>query len=312
MERLFGEHKGELVPLRWFVLATLVALFAGVALAQAQHPSDVQKLTADGRYYDALLAFERMPKRISTTDSTIAAAKSAWALSLTGMARLNYDTALRDERLSAVEKARIVLGKGLIEFQDERYQVAALYAEKVAATLPEASPLRGNGWLLWGESLSRMKLYGQAEEKYSKALEEVDSDIVPEVHFLLGEARIRLGKYSDAKADYEAVPLRSDRGPIAIRRLASIALEQGHTSHAAFWLAKGREEFPDSFVDSWVDYAEVEAAIQKGDHDRIREVRAEALKKFPPSDPWLILLCASAEAFEWKRAIKEAGSDAGK
>jgi hypothetical protein len=80
-----------------------------------------------------------------------------------------------------------------------------------------------------------------------------------------------------------------------------IALDTGKMKSASFWLKKGRAEYPDSFLDSWVDYALLRIAMSENDQVAVREVRAAATKKYPPSDPWLNLLQAAAEGFEWAR-----------
>ncbi len=270
------------------------------APAMAQHPIDVQRDAAAGDYMAALVTYDKMPKRISTTQARIAAAKSAWALSLPDRALEEYDGAIRQGGLATIDLARIFLGKGIIEHQEGRHQLAILHLEKALPLLPEPSPLRAQVLSLWGESLAAMKQTAPAEEKYIQALTETDPESKPEMYFLLAQVQLELGKYEDARGNYEKIPLRHDRAPEAVRRLAEIGVHQGNFEAASLWLEKGRTSFEDAFLDSWTDYVLVRGALSKGDKELVKNLKSQADKRYPPSDPWLALLNAAVEEFVWK------------
>ncbi|MCO6431759.1 MAG: tetratricopeptide repeat protein [Deltaproteobacteria bacterium] len=279
------------------------ALIFGVLLtapANAQHPIDVQRLSAKGEHFDALVAYQKLPKRRTTSEAVNAAARSAWALSLPKLAIEEFDKVLQDKNLDQVERARVYLSRGIIEFQEDRFQVAQLYAEKSLALLDEPSPLRSKVWFLWGESLERLGQYGPAEEKYAKALEESLKEEKGDIYFSLGSCQLRLGKFEKARENFEQVPLRHDKTDIAMRRLAQLALQAGQHEQAEFWLIKGRSDYPESFLDSWVDYAMLKIAIKKNDRQQAEEVTERARKQYPPSDPWLVLLESVYAQYRWK------------
>jgi hypothetical protein len=280
--------------------AQLVAARPGLA----QHPVEVQRLAASGDYFVALTTFDKMPKRVATSQSILAAARSAWALGLSARALEEFDKALRDETLSEEDKARVHLSKGIIEFQEGRFQIASLHAEKSIVTLDalekaEPSPLRAKAYLLWGDSLAKLTSFGEAEDKYIKALDDASPEDKPQIHYSLGKCRVQLSKYEQARENFENVPLNHELTPEAIRGLASIALDTGKFASAAFWLNKGRTDYPDNFLDSWVDYALMRIAVNQNSIQHVREIRQTAAKKYPPSDHWLVLLQAAAESFEW-------------
>ena len=116
---------------------------------------------------------------------------------------------------------------------------------------------------------------------------------------------MRLGKYDEARQQLENIPLNHERTAMAIRHLAHIALKGERFETAGFWLQRGRETYPDSFIDSWVDYAMLEIAVHLGDSAQVEMVRAQAQQKYPPSDQWLGLLNAAAESYEWKASRAE-------
>jgi tetratricopeptide (TPR) repeat protein len=278
---------------------------AFAAPARAQHPIEVERLAAQGEYLKALTLFDELPTRIITVSSRLAAAKAAWALSLPQRAEAEYDRALREGGLDDVQRARVLLAKGIIEFQEFRPQVAAMYAEKVIDALPGASPLRSRALTLWGQALYEQHEYAGAEAKLLKALDESGPQDRAEVHFSLGLCDERLGKNAEARDHFESVPLEHDRTPDALRELARLALDDGKPKEAALWLNKGRTAYPDRFLDSWVDYALLQIAVKNSDDAAVHEIRDAAVKKYPPSDGWLDLLLAAAEAYEWRDASGE-------
>ncbi|NDC37025.1 MAG: hypothetical protein EBZ48_03115 [Proteobacteria bacterium] len=266
----------------------------------AEHPIDVQRKAADGDYLAALISYEKLPKRTTTTQARIAAAKSSWALSLPDRALEEYDGALRQGGLSSVDQARIYLGKGIIHHQEGHPQLAVVQVQRALGLLENPSPLRAQVYALWGEALADSRSFAPAEERYLQALAEADPESKAEIYFLLGRVQLELGKYDAARANLERIPLKHERAADGLRLLSRIAAEQGSFSAAASWLEKGRLNFPDSFLDSWTDYMMLRGAIERKDREAAREIRSQAETRYPPSDPWLSLLVAAAEEFEWK------------
>lgn len=281
--------------------AVLAAVLFLTPLSFAQHPVDVQKLSAEGEHFKALSLFELLPAKKVGTDTRIFVAKSAWALGLNRQAGDLFDAVLRDKTLSQEMRARITLSRGAIEYQEGRYQEASLYAEKAISLLSNPSPLRGRGYLLWGQALVRSRAFGTAEEKLKAALAEADNEDKPEIDFTLASVEMRLGKYAAAEKNLRAIPLDHDRTPLAVRMLASIALETQSYERARFWIERGKTDFPEGFIDSWADYGLVCASLAEGDMLKARQLVEQAGKQFPPSDSWLILMQAALEESEWDR-----------
>jgi tetratricopeptide (TPR) repeat protein len=269
--------------------------------AHADHPVDVQRLSAEGEHFKALEVYEMLPDRRLEKDTHVAAAKSAWALGLTRKAADLFDSVLRGDELDVDERSRLTLSRGIIEYQEERYQEAALFAEKAASYLPEKAPLRGRALLLWGQSLLKAQQYSTAEEKLWRALAEVTPGDRPDVAMSLGAAQLKLGKLSDAERTLKGIPTDHPAAPEAVRLLASISMQMEQNDRARFWFEKGRLDYSDAFVDSWVDYGQLSLALKNGDLPRARKVFELAQKRLPPSDAWLIVMQASLEQAEWKR-----------
>ena len=282
------------------VLAVIQALMTP-ALAVAQHAAEVQQLSADGEHMKALAMYELLPNKKLITETRIAAAKSAWALGLNRQAAEGFDAVLRDPSISQDIRTRLILSRGVIEYQEERYQEAALYAEKAISYMRESVPLRGRAYLLWGQSLLRTGAYVSAHEKFEKALGDVQQQDRPEAHFALGLVDLKLARYAEAQKNLEAIPMDHPRTPVAVRMLAGISLETHQYDRVKFWVEKGKVDYPEAFVDSWGDYGLVQAAIARGDLDEARRVTEIAQKQFSPSDSWIILMQASLEVAEWKK-----------
>lgn len=283
------------------VLIASLTHLATVGGVHAQHPVNVQRLSSEGEHFKALTMYEVLPDRVIGADTRLAAARSAWALGLNERAAKEFDAVLRVSDINTDLRARLTLSRGVLEFQEERYQEAVLYATKAVSYLKEPSPLRGRAYLLWGQSLSALKSYSIAEDKFLKALHECESTDIPEVNFSLGIIEMKLAKYNDAEERLKKVPAQHDRAAEALRSLASIALETGHDVQAKFWIEKGKLDYPDAFVDSWADYGLVQVALSQNDLLMARRKVEDAQQQYPPSDAWLILMQAALEKAEWDR-----------
>ncbi len=281
--------------------AVAVALLFVQAPAEGQHSADVQRLAAEGDFLKALAMYELLPHRTVSPEARVAAAKSAWALGLNQKAADSFDSILRDDSLSADLRARLTLSRGVIEFQEEKYAEAALFAEKAISLLPSSSPLRGRAYLLWGQALAREGSLSTAAEKLSAALSDAAGGDKPEIHFYLGTVEMKLGRFSDAEKHLKAIPTDHERAPATVRLLATIALDTHQADRARFWIEKGRAEYPEAFADSWGHYGLLQVALSKGDVSTARDVLADTQKQYPPSDPWLVLMQAALEQAEWKK-----------
>lgn len=276
-----------------------VTLLVLAGSAAAQHSIDIQRHAAEGDYFKALTEYEKLPKRRASTGAITSAARSAWGLGMPERAIEEYDRALLDEKLATIDKARIYLSRAIIEYQEERFQTSVLYAERSVGLIEESGPLLAKALIVWGKSLLRMKLYAPAEEKFNRAIDTSDFDDKPDAHFNAALAQMHLGKIDLARENLEKVPLHHEHTPQAIRFLAQLALDKKNFTEAEFWLNKGRAEYPDSFLDSWVDYVLLRTAVNAKDEAKVRSVVEEARRKYPPSDEWFVLLEAAAEAFFW-------------
>lgn len=276
--------------------------------ASADDSIDVQLLSSRGEHYKAMLAYDRLPKRKRTLEATIADARSAWALSLPQKAIQLFDEALEQQNLPPLDRARILFSRGIIEYQEGKYQVAALYGERSQQLVSEAGPFRARVWMLRGESAAKLGNFGSAEDFLQHALEESSMEDEGEIRFQLGEACMRLNKITDAEEHFKAIPVSSDNIPKALRRLAEIALMKGEADKVIAWIEKGKKDFPDQFLDGWVSYALMQAAIKKRDILSVRKIRDEANKRYAPSEFWLSLMNASAELVEWNTSHQTGGA----
>lgn len=281
---------------KYYISLVALLMFSPVQ-SWAQHPIDIQRLAANGQYFEAMVAYLQLPQRRATTESIIAAARSAWGLGLPNRAIEEYDRAMRDEKLGQTERARIYLSRAIIEYQEDRFQTCVLFAERAAGLINTAGPLRSKAWLIWAQALEKMNLHGPAEEQYLKSAEEADPDERAEIYYLLARTQMKLGKSKEASENFQKVPLRSDRTAQSVRGLAEVSLDTQHFDEAEFWLNKGRTDFPDDFLDSWVDYALVRIAISQDKPEKVSSIFTDASKRYAPSDHWFNLLNAAVEAY---------------
>jgi tetratricopeptide (TPR) repeat protein len=229
-------------------------------------------------------------------------------LGLADRAAKEFDIALRNPKLSLEQRVRTILSRGIIDFQEQRYLLAAQFAEKATQILQarqlDQTELAGRAWLLWGEALAKQGSFGEAENRYHNAITTVEPEMRGETYYLLGQCQFQLGKFDDAKESFEHVPLKHDRTGQTIRYLAKIALHTRHYADAEFWLKKGRAEYSEQFLDSWVDFALGKSAQEQGNDSAIRQVVDGALQRYGPSDGWVTLLEAQTAANDFSGATK--------
>jgi len=290
-----------------FIKMTLLLfalLVSATSNVEAQHPIEVERKAQEGKWLEALATYHALPSRRITPTAAIAAGKSAWALGLVSEAKNEYDRALHLESpvdaLSSVDRARVLFARGIIEFQERNYRGAIVFVEKADEIVSEEGPLRSEIYQLWGEALYKLNKIKGASEKLEEALNGIKPESKGDLAYLLASAQMQLGKLDEAKSNFEMVPLRHPKSPLAMKGLASIAFEEKHFDEVVFWLNKGREEFSESFLDSWVDYALVKAYAQLGETEELKTSYERALKIYPPSDGWLVLLQAVAEEYLWQ------------
>jgi tetratricopeptide (TPR) repeat protein len=247
-----------------------------------------------------MATFSELPERKVTTAATVAMGNSAWALGLNTRAAQAFDRALRDPALGAETRARLLFSRGLIEFQNKNSQIASLFAERSFAELSSPSPLRAQVLALWGESLMQQNDLGRACEKLGQASREGGELQLPDIFFSLGSCQKKMGALEEAKDSYEHIPLDHEKAPSAIRALAALALDLKRYPQGEFWLMKGRELFPQQFLDGWVDYAHMTILTEQDRASDVRELLAQASERYPQSDGWFQLLRARAEIYLWK------------
>lgn len=286
-------------------LLFLYFTFVPLNVCLADHPIDIERYSAEGHHFEAIRTFKTVPQRVQTQESMVAAARSYWALGLVGDAHKTFDSILANYKLSDTEKARVFLSKGIIEFQEGRFQSSILFAERAIEFLPLPGPLRSQVWLLLGENLLKTKQVAAAEDKYRAGLAEASDADLPEANLLLGRCLLAQGRWSDAMERFGMLPLDNPYSDEAIKYLAEAALMGEKYDKLGYWLAKGREIYPSAFLDAWTDYALMKSAIAENNVNKVREVRETATKRFPPSDPWFVLLEAAAEIYEWQNAEQE-------
>ncbi len=286
----------KILKLLFFILLLLV----NPSISFSEHPIDVQKNAHNKEYYKAMISFEKLPKQKANKDVLLSAAQSAWALSLPDTATTLFDKVLNDEKLTKDEKSKIYLYKGIIEFQEEKYSTAKIYAEK-SLMLASKDEFKSPAYKLLGDSLFKLKQYSNAKSQYKKALSYASEEEKSNINYQLGVTCFYLGDFENSKNYFSKVSLDNEDAPFAIRLLIKIALEENDFSSLKKWLDVATSEFPDEFLDSYIEYAKIKLAINEKNKQVANKTLQEAMEKFPQSDPWINLAMASYEAFLWER-----------
>lgn len=285
----------------WSIFLTALTQLSLAFPAVAQHPIDVQRLYVQGSYYEALLTYEKMPKRTRTMAAEIAAGKSAWALSLPDRSLDVFQKALRDESISDHERYWLLFSRAVISYQEDRFEEAIAYADSALQEFPKDLPITARLHVLKGQALSRLDDYVQALHHYETALTSCAPEEAADIHYLMGLSFFRIGKLNDARQHLEQLPNDHSESAAAVRMLVFISLENESFEEAEHWLNKGVEFYPETFLDSWSDYARLKIAIAASDRKAIKTIVKDSREKYPPSDSWLAMISATAEMYHWKQ-----------
>jgi tetratricopeptide (TPR) repeat protein len=278
-----------------------------VQAAYAEYPIEVERLNAEGRHLQALVVLEKIPVRVRTAQTLIAAGKSAWALGLVNHAANFFQDALKfpEQTISQEDRARVNLMRGVIEYQEHRLDTAVLYAEESLKSATEIPGLLNAVHLLLGDIATAKNDYQVAQRHYEQALQDVAPSEKGEVEYRLGNALASQHQHEAAIAAYQRVPVDSVKAPEAIRSIAKLEFDAGKYEDVKFWLTKGRVDYPDKFLDSWVDYVLVESALKLHDIEAADEVAVRARASFPPSEGWMVLLEGTLEKAKWDDSRRE-------
>lgn len=274
-----------------------VLSISGVDPSHAQHRAQIEAANQRGDHFETLLTFDKVSKRKLSTDSYLAAAKSAWALSLPDRALSDFDLAVESEQLSREQKEQIRFSKAIIHFQEGRADESLMQSQKLYADLAESSPFRARVLALAAQSLIKMGSKAQAEEKLIQAFAESSYLERSDIAYQLAELQNQLGRWEEAKRYLRTIGFEEERAPEALRLLVQISISLKEFSEAQAWLDKSREIFPDQPRDSWTYYVSGLLAAQRGDGRKLGEIVAEAQEKLAPSDGWHTLLQAEHESF---------------
>lgn len=282
-----------------------VSLGGWSVIAHAEHPVTVEQRYAAGDYLQALATYQRIPERVRTTASIVAAARSAVALSASPQAISLIQQGLLRPDLGEEDRARLHVLRVIVEFQESRYHAAATLLGQAEPLLQKFPLVHAQALLLWGDVLSAHGQKAAAEQKYQMASTLNFAEFQDEIAYRLGMIQAELGKRELALESLQKVSVTSERAPRTIQMLAQLSYDLGRHEDVAFWIAKGKSDYPDAFVNSWNDYALVTGALTLHKPVEAEEHSVRARATFPPSDPWITLLNGALEAYRWVASQKQ-------
>jgi tetratricopeptide (TPR) repeat protein len=269
--------------------------------AYAEHPHEVVMLEAKQNFYDAYQAFLKLSPRNRPIDALIAGGRSAWGLSLPDQARKIFTYVLK-QSLTREQEGEVLLSLAVINFQEKKLDDAETAVMRVLSRFPSMHPFRGRAFYVLGEIYDHKNNSNEALTYLESAFEEAAPELIPTISYLQGRLFKKVGKFDEAQKAFERIPVSHELAGHSVRRLAKLSLENKDFAQAEFWLQKGREEHQALFLDSWVEYALMQVALSRGDVRQVEKLVQQATKKYPLSDPWLVLLNAAAEQFLSVRA----------
>jgi tetratricopeptide (TPR) repeat protein len=279
------------------LILILVAAPTMALSEEASHPFTVVRAVADGDYYSALKNYLTSSSSQVEKQAKIAAVESGAALSLPDFALHESSQLITGDRLSGEEEQKLRFIRALIGYQEGNYNEAL---KEASLGIDKCKIRCGYGVrleILTGDAYLKLNKRELALAAYDRAeiLAQDHKELTQEISFRKGEILYDLGEYQASKDHYLKITRTHPRAAKALRRLAEIYLNQKSYDEAVMCLTTGRAEFPEAFLDSWVDYALVEIAAKRHESEALLEISEAAKQRYPSNDGWASLLKAEAE-----------------
>lgn len=289
----------------FFCSTLLYAQDGDIAIDDVKDPGllTIRELSEQGKHFEAIIRVEK-DNSYRPLGEIIAAAKSAWALSLISHARKYWDLALSHKDCVGTERARVLLARGLMEFQERNFEQARSIAEEGTSYINE-SELRGELWLLIGESLRAQELFSLSETYLDKAVSESTGHRKQEAILSLAAVKKQLGKTDDARNTLTKVELSSQVTVKALTELVHIDAQKNNAQGVRTWIQEGRKSFPSEFSSSQIGFQHVRAMLSDGLLDDAEKEIQKVSREVHADDVWLQLSRSLVEEYKGSLAMKE-------
>jgi hypothetical protein len=281
------------------LLKVTITLFFTISL-QAEYPVEVRKAASEGRHFDALTIYNKIPSRIIDSQTSFTAAESAWALGLNQEALDLFDATIYRSRNNPELLIQSFIGQAVIQFQESRYQESIRTISRINK-LPLIKKYRGHVALLTAH-IKRIfnKDYKNAINQYLIAINSLNNTLCNEAKLWAGRLLVKTGNYFDAKKIFTEIPMNAIEGKETLIELIKLGLIEEDYKNVKLLIERGKEEFSELKNDSYIDYSLVKATVLKnaskrGDSEKIGKIIASMKENYSPSDAWLALAEAEVE-----------------
>jgi hypothetical protein len=156
-----------------------------------------------------------------SSKTRIKAARSAWALGLVNLARMEWERALDDDKLSSQERTQEILAQAILELQEGKYKLVREISLGTSEFLNNDS-LKAQFNLLIGESYRLENKCDLAKEYYEEAINLFEDKNQDEAQFMLGECLFRLKEIEQARVAFLKISPKSQFSEKTIKRLIEI------------------------------------------------------------------------------------------
>ena len=193
-------------PLLLAPLAVLLALASAPAQAQDSAWQNSYQLAADGKYYEAIIALDRVPA--NGPDAELKTLRRGWLYYLSG----SYNESIREYRLAIERNSRSVdarIGVTLPLLALKRWREAALNARSAL----DLAPNNYTALLRLTLAQEGLQQWNDMARTTAIMIASYPSEAIPYAY--LARAKVALGQRSDAIAAYTAVLVRNPDNPEA-------------------------------------------------------------------------------------------------
>ncbi len=285
---------------RAFSLMLLIGIGLFVPSVLAESPSAIQQMSADGDHYRAMVAWERSSKRQMTPQAILAAAESSWALGLEAQALDLVSKAVATGQLTKREHARALIMQAVVHRQRGEFDLSYLRASHAREQVTQDDPFAVRAGVILVDVLIEQRKYEQARILAKQTKVYAEPDLKAELTFKEAQAARAREDESGARTLLLEIPRNHGRAAETLRLLSELAVSRGDFNEAKLFLERGREDFPDKFLDSWTLYQLAKASAEMGERNKAEDYIVELQRSFPESDPWRVVAIAYMEQKAWR------------
>lgn len=235
--------------------------------------AEITRLAKQGRHLEAVRAWLALDKADRSDELKVYVAESAWAVGDVWLARSLWDELESDVEIDSIDRARILLSRGVMEFQENSLSIALDYAER-AEKLLEPSELQAQVQLLAAEVLKEQGNTDEALLKLQDIEDHCERETAAEAKLMEGQLLLKQGQYQAARKALARADLLAESWN-AHEALIEVNLKLKNYERVLELIDEAQSRFERESSEDKVTYWKVQSLLELGQVSEAEGIVAE-------------------------------------